>query len=316
MRAWREHIAPIFQVEVASDADLAASFGMTIWHMGEIIVGWVDAPAQRLERGDRLIAQQGLDHVLLQFYETGRSSVATPRHSGTVESGQVVVFDLSQPVHIEAAAVTAVSVMIPRALVSDEVGVVESLHGRAFNYDADPVKRLLYTYLRGLIDCGNTLQSVHLHGVAQAASKLCGACFFRQSDVRRVADTDVNLAVRHFIQRELSNTTLGIDVITERFGLSRATLYRFFDADGGVINYIRDRRLMGAMRLLTQAGGANRPRISAVAYATGFSDEKTFSRAFKRRFGFLPRDAATGDGRSANSGPTPVLLSWIKTLAA
>ena len=63
-RAWCEHIAPVFQVEVARDADLTAPIGMTIWHLGEIIVGWVDAPAQRLERSDRLIAQQGLDHDL------------------------------------------------------------------------------------------------------------------------------------------------------------------------------------------------------------------------------------------------------------
>ncbi len=315
-RAWCEHIAPVFQVEVARDADLTAPIGMTIWHLGEIIVGWVDAPAQRLERSDRLIAQQGLDHVLLQFYERGRARVETPRHSGTVEGAQVVVFDLTQPVSIEAAAVRAINVMIPRALVSDEVGLVESLHGRAFDYDSDPVKRLLHTYLRGLIACGDTLEPVHLHSVAQAASKLCGACFHQQSDVRRVADTDVNLAVRQFIQRELTNTTLGVDVITQRFGLSRATLYRLFDADGGVINYIRDRRLMRAMKLLTQAGGSSRPRVSAVAYATGFADEKTFSRAFKRRFGFLPRDAGTGGARSVSPGPTPVLLSWIKTLAA
>lgn len=289
---------------------------MTIWYMNEIILGWVDAPAQRLERSERQIAQQGLDHVLLQFYESGRSRVETQHHRGTVESGQVVVFDLTQPVRIEAAAVKATNLMIPRALLSEGVGIVEMLHGRAFDYDSDPVRRLLYTYLRGLIECGDALEPRHLHGVAQAASKLCGACFRRQDDIRRMADTEVNLSIRNFIQRDLGNTDLGVDLITERFGLSRATLYRLFEADGGVINYIRDRRLMGAMRLLTRADGSSRPRVSAVAYAMGFSDEKTFSRAFKRRFGFLPREASSDDIAAARTGPTPVLLSWINALAA
>ncbi|WP_274533566.1 helix-turn-helix domain-containing protein [Methylobacterium sp. Leaf113] len=76
---------------------------------------------------------------------------------------------------------------------------------------------------------------------------------------------------------------------------------------------MRERRLLHALRLLTRSG--TRPRISAVAYAVGFSDEKTFSRAFRRRFGFLPRDASVGEASPRTRGrDEPVLLSWMKTL--
>jgi AraC-like DNA-binding protein len=69
------------------------------------------------------------------------------------------------------------------------------------------------------------------------------------------------------------------------------------------------------MRLLTVHGG--KPRVSSVAYATGFSSESAFSRAFSRRFGVLPRDAGlsealSGMGREAR----PPLFSWMKALAA
>ena len=70
------------------------------------------------------------------------------------------------------------------------------------------------------------------------------------------------------------------------------------------------------MRLLTQANGSSRPRVSSVAYAMGFSDDKTFSRAFKRRFGFLPREAGPFEFMPANSDRTSILLSWINALAA
>jgi AraC-like DNA-binding protein len=53
-----------------------------------------------------------------------------------------------------------------------------------------------------------------------------------------------------------------------------------------------------------------------VAYAVGFSDEKTFSRAFKRRFGFLPRDAGAHGLQPAGADQTPVLLSWINALVS
>ncbi|MHC2089024.1 helix-turn-helix transcriptional regulator [Methylobacterium sp. CM6244] len=113
----------------------------------------------------------------------------------------------------------------------------------------------------------------------------------------------------------MASESLGIDTLITQFGLSRATLYRLFEHEGGVASYIRERRLLRAMKLLGAAGG--RPRISSVAYATGFSDEKTFSRAFRRRFGFLPSEALEERlvaHRSQDS--IPVLLGWMRSLSA
>ncbi len=289
---------------------------MTTYHLGEIIVGEVASPAQRLERSTRMIARQGLDHVLVSFHESGGSRVDTGRRRVAVEGRQGVVLDLSQPVVIDADPGSAATLLIPRRLVSDEVGLVETLHGQVFAYDADPAKQLLHAYLRGLLACGPRLEPHHLPGVSHAASKLCGACFPADAGARAPVDGATHVAIRRFIQSELTSLTLGTEAITQRFGLSRATLYRLFEEEGGVINYIRDRRLMLAMRLLTEAGGARR-RVAQVAYAAGFADEKTFSRAFKRRFGLLPREArADTPPRPPGPEKASVLMGWIRSLAA
>ena len=78
-----------------------------------------------------------------------------------------------------------------------------------------------------------------------------------------------------------------------RLGLSRSTLYRLF-APNGIVAYIRDRRLMAAMRMLVRDDAPKPLRVSQVAFAVGFSDERTFRRAFKRWTGLTPsllRDA-------------------------
>ena len=122
----------------------------------------------------------------------------------------------------------------------------------------------------------------------------------------------MRIRVRRFIEAELGNPKLSPALIAARLGLSRSTLYRVF-APNGIVSYIRDRRLMHAMRMLVR-DEAQPARVSRVAFAVGFSDERTFRRAFKRRFGFIPSDAAQRPGPGRGPEPLSVLQSWIESL--
>lgn len=80
----------------------------------------------------------------------------------------------------------------------------------------------------------------------------------------------------------------GLDVgwLCRRLGVSRATLYRLFAADGGVQRHIVEARLAAARDALTVSGA----RIGDLAHRFGFSDAAHFSRAFRKRYGVSPRD--------------------------
>ena len=80
------------------------------------------------------------------------------------------------------------------------------------------------------------------------------------------------------------------------------------------MTYIRDRRLMAAMRMLVRNDAPGPLRVSQVAYAAGFSDERTFRRAFKRRFGFIPSDAPNRADTVPERTPGAVLRTWIESL--
>lgn len=313
-RAWCEHIAPVFAVALHADSDLSCA-AMVSYHLGDLLVGSVVAPAHRLERSDAMIRQQGLDHLLLQFYEAGRSRVETAAGVSAVESGDVVVFDLAQPVRIDAAPVTATNLVIPRGHLEERGIRCGPLHGRAFASDADPVAHLLHGFLRSTVACGEALAADHAVDLAQAAVRLCaGALKGKAGPVE--APSDLAIAVRRFIQQELKDPGLDAEAICARFGLSRSALYRLFEPEEGVLSYIRDRRLLAAMRLLMRPG-APPPRVSAVAFAVGFSDEKTFARAFRRRFGFAPSRTGSHLRTPQDAGgDVSVLLDWIRTLTA
>lgn len=82
----------------------------------------------------------------------------------------------------------------------------------------------------------------------------------------------------------------GIDAIATTLGVSRQTLYRRLKAEDITFEHVLDdlRR-----RLALNYLNARKTSINEIAYLVGFSDEATFSRAFKRWTGLSPRAART-----------------------
>lgn len=79
--------------------------------------------------------------------------------------------------------------------------------------------------------------------------------------------------------------------IAQRLGCSRATLYRLFAAHGETVaGVVWSARLHKAWRLLTDGQHPLMP-LSEIAQLCGFTDQSTFSRMFKRRYGISPRQA-------------------------
>ncbi|UHC17161.1 helix-turn-helix domain-containing protein [Methylobacterium currus] len=314
LKSWIEHIEPVFEVRSLPGTHVGPSVKMQSYNLGTVLVGEISAPTQALERTARKAAIQGLDHVLIQFYESGSSLIRTDRSEATVSPSDFVVYDLSQPVAVSSSAVTATNILLPRALLGNRTGLVSALHGSVFSTAHDKGAELFACYLRRLVASCDDLDAHHVPNLAEAAASLCATALPNWA-ADGVAERRATLKVRAFIHDNLGTPELGPEMICARFGLSRATLYRQFAADDGVQNYIRNCRLAQAMRLLTEPAEEGRPRISSIAYATGFSDDRSFSRAFKRRYGCLPRDAAAE--RAAGSPrvqPDDTLGDWIRRL--
>jgi AraC-like DNA-binding protein len=97
-------------------------------------------------------------------------------------------------------------------------------------------------------------------------------------------------AVCDYIDRHLMDDRLSPESLPRQFKMSRATLYRLFEDEGGVAAYILGRRL-DRCRALLAADVTGQQTIGEIAFGHGFASDAHFSRAFRRRFGMAPRDA-------------------------
>ena len=105
--------------------------------------------------------------------------------------------------------------------------------------------------------------------------------------IRRAARLAQRGEIHTFIEENLERLDLSADLILPEFGLSRATLYRLFEPEGGVRKYIVDRRLFRAL-LDISTNGARRGKIQAAAKRWGFSSAANFNRSVRQAFGGTP----------------------------
>jgi AraC-like DNA-binding protein len=90
-------------------------------------------------------------------------------------------------------------------------------------------------------------------------------------------------------RRNMGSSEFDPEELCRLLAVSRSKLYRYFEPIGGVGRFIQHERLLEARRRLVDT--AEMPSIQAVVAAVGFLDHSTFSRAFRRTFGFSPREA-------------------------
>lgn len=95
------------------------------------------------------------------------------------------------------------------------------------------------------------------------------------------------LPILDYINEHLSEE-ITIDILSEYFYLSRYYLMHFFKEETGytIGNYITEKRLLLA-KSLVQNGNS----ITQACYQSGFKNYSTFSRAFKKAYNTIPKNA-------------------------
>ncbi len=100
--------------------------------------------------------------------------------------------------------------------------------------------------------------------------------------------------VINYIEENIENTELSVDLLAQNMNLSRSQVYRKIKAltDLTANEFIRQIRLKKALNLLSE-GTLN---ISEIAYSVGFSSQSYFTRSFKEFYGKSPSDLRTPQG--------------------
>jgi AraC-like DNA-binding protein len=131
-------------------------------------------------------------------------------------------------------------------------------------------------------------------------------------------------AVKRYIDAMLLSDGLRPDAICRIFGLSRATLYRLFEPEGGIAAYVQARRLREAVSLLVSPLHRHL-RLEDLASRHGFSSGAAFIRAFRRAFDMTPGEMKamalglhgreSGDADRWAKDAASANIAWIRALA-
>lgn len=316
-------VQDVFHIARVDPAD-PAEVETLAWHLGTAMFGCFSGPALRFDRPATLVASSGLDHLLVQYYETGGFAGDAGGEPIEVRAGNICVFDLADTLSTTSTPFRNLSLLLPRASVAPIVEDIASLHGMVL-----PARSALGGLLR------DHLRSVgrRLPGLTTAEATLAAqatvtlTAMVLASERRREGRSrtpscprSALLRINRFIDAEIGNPALDADRIAHAAGVSRASLYRLFVGAGGVATHIRRRRLSGAA--LELADPLRRVRIGEVAQRWGFATDRSFSRAFQQAFGIAPSEArerclafftpgSEGDGTDPRD-----FAGWMRTLHA
>jgi AraC-like DNA-binding protein len=271
-------------------------FSMTSVTLGAAVLLEATVPHLQYDRSARHVAA-GNDDYLLVAYLRGEADMVIAGDELAMSAGAIGVVDLTCPSHSEVVPppdgrlASHLSLLLPRAQLAPLLAAPDAVGGQLIRGDAG-YGRILLGLLCELWRQAGSLDLAQSVRVTDAiAGLVAGAlrpALDREDDVRRAELSAKRAAIQRYLDRQTD--AIDIEEVCRRFALSRASLYRMFEADGGLVRLVRQRRLQCALAQLTSPGHRHR-RIVDIALQHGFATESGFIRAFRRHFGISPGDA-------------------------
>jgi AraC-like DNA-binding protein len=236
------------------------------------------------ERTPARCARDGMEHFTLTTLVAGEFHVDSAAGFVRLRPGESVLLDISRPMRNRAfhAHIITMAIARDRVFRATDIGLA-SLHGRRIDPHGGG---LLFDHLRSLVHRAPSLADTRLIPLAGVTSAILGLSLGGDKDVRRTMAGIRLDEIASFVDGNLADPKFGVGSVLTRFALSRATLYRLFQAQGGFASYVRRQRLRQIRQRLSSGG--NESSLADLAVAAGFKSESQASDAFLAAFGVRP----------------------------
>ncbi|MGC4106325.1 MAG: helix-turn-helix domain-containing protein [Thermomicrobiales bacterium] len=281
---WREGLLSTHQVLLDDNVVFHATG--RIWRHDEFVLTGGEMTPQTLIRTSREIRRDQIDHYGLFTVGDGARVATINDGESVIRRGDLQVFDFSQPETSVSLGGRTTTLYLPRDLIDGLFPGFSRFHGTVLR---DPRSRLLAQHLQSMHGYLGNLDepavSVLVDFTMSVAIDLLHEVLPLSS--RPVHDPAIQRAevVAH-IRDQLTDPSLSVASLLLAFPLSRSSLFRLFEDDGGVERFIRQERLR-AIRILLHSGTEQRP-LEEIALAFGFGSGWALARSFRETFGYLP----------------------------
>ena len=291
---WREGIKPLFLCEMKEDHDVRHIHQKSA-KLDQIVVARGGFSSQLFVRDRKhLLRNDDSDHIIIQWYAKGSCHAYNGGRNFIQSPENIVLMDLGYESFSSTISPFSevITVIIPRELLQESWGAIDNLAGLSLPVNSTRGS-LLKNFMISLCEEIDTIKPVDTSTVAQATIHMVSSMFqgeFKQTDaVEGIVNIELRLLIKDFIAANLRNPRLSADMLLERFHCSRATLYRLFQTQGGVVRYINQLRLQRCYKNLISRK-VERSQIGKVAQYWGFSNRQQFTRQFRQYFGVSPSD--------------------------
>jgi AraC-like DNA-binding protein len=203
----------------------------------------------------------------------------------------ILALDMGQPMHMmRPTPARVLAFFLPRAMVEAEIPDAESIHGRVIAYTA-PLTRLILDHLLTLCNDLPNIPEADAKNAIRNCAQLILAAFGKQmrmsNSAKAALQRTVRVQIQRYIETNLHQKDLSPESVLRAFPLTRPTVYRMFESEGGLGTYIRNCRLRAAAEELV---GMRKTPIMEIAYGWAFGSPSDFTRAFRRAYGMSPQD--------------------------
>jgi len=311
--AWREDISLIFDIErspIKDESPFHATFDL--YQFGQTVIAEADSSTGRYIRSPKKLQQDGLDAFLVQLFVEGGVQFGCGRRTVHAQAGDIVIFDLAQPVDNVNTRSRHITAMWPREALEALHPKVALWHGHVLPRNKPAVK-LLRQHLITSFQLAPHFSQTEGEKVEEATGLLVATALGEDTShleprESSAAQTMICYQIKRHIRENLRSSQLSPEYISKAFGISRAQLYRIMEPVGGVSEYVRNLRLRRCLEEIRDPRFF-RDHIAEIAFRWGFKHVSTFNRSFRSQFGMSPSDARE-EGRSSAS-----LLMPAETLA-
>ncbi|WP_321937534.1 AraC family transcriptional regulator [Paraburkholderia sp. J8-2] len=258
-----------------------------------------DRTIARISRDD---ARSIVFHIFFDRAPDNELIYAGKKRTDPALEGGIFAIDLDQPMQFSRAACRHVTIFLPGQLLCDVFPDPSALHGRMLS-PLLPVVRFLTDSVMSLAAQIHRMAAGDAHRVLRELVLLIADAFADQAGLKG-SKSSLGRAIafdqaRRYVRENLHDDSLSPDSVVESLGLSRPTVYRLFQHDGGLAAYIRHVRLRAAARELVAWPGVP---VKDVAYAHGFTSASDFTRAFRRAYRMAPQDVRVHNSRAGEDG--------------
>lgn len=283
--AWQQY-APIYDFAPVDQGKSDSLFINQSWFTSGLLFGEQALDANIINRTRQHF--QDTDHlVTFHRYLSGYSHGLNDDKPFSTLPGMISVRDYSKSFRGYQSPCVSQGIYVPRDWVGFRPKADGSTHSFAENTMASRVINVELDYFFDILKRGATvLDSARLERLIACFTVALNGMEAKQ-DVRALARDAMSDVIRDFIEENLASARLSTSFLLGEFGVSRATLYRIFERDGGVRNYISTRRLIRSAIDLASTP-TRRGEISRTAERWGFSSSASFNRAVKNYFGTAP----------------------------